>query len=428
MTIRGKMIGIGLLVAAGLLGLCGLMQYSIGVVASAEKRVEEATRYIAQREGELKEIENFRYILLCLNLNAMDSIIDRDEGAINPERLAEIGSNSSKLREKSASMFAVADTAEEKQAAADVKKAVEDFSHSVAVDLKAAIERFGKATTEAAKATLGEAFAKIDNDLDAAAVTIYGKLEILANSIGDEVKNARAQGDTALKEMIEAEDRALWLSWILGLSMTVLIMVIFTVFARGILQPLKQGVAFAEALGVGDLSQRLRLERKDEFGILGGALDRAADSLSSRAEIATAIAAGDLTREVTVIGEKDTLGLAFKTMIQNLTQVLSGIQVASREMSNGASQVSDASQSLSQGATESAAALEEITSSVTEIGSQTKHNAESAQQANQLSTAARGAAEKGSERMGDMVEAMGEINASSQQIAKIIKVIDDIAF
>jgi len=65
---------------------------------------------------------------------------------------------------------------------------------------------------------------------------------------------------------------------------------------------------------------------------------------------------------------------------------------------------------------------------MTEIGSQTRHNADSAQQANQLAGAAKGAAEKGSARMGEMVKAMGEINASSQEIAKLITVIDDIAF
>jgi methyl-accepting chemotaxis protein len=94
----------------------------------------------------------------------------------------------------------------------------------------------------------------------------------------------------------------------------------------------------------------------------------------------------------------------------------------------GSGQISDASQSLSQGATEQASSLEEITSSMSQIASQTKANAENAGQANTLSKASRDAAEKGSGEMKEMVDAMNDINASSQQIAKIIKVIDDIAF
>jgi methyl-accepting chemotaxis protein len=90
--------------------------------------------------------------------------------------------------------------------------------------------------------------------------------------------------------------------------------------------------------------------------------------------------------------------------------------------------MSDASQSLSQGATEQAASLEEISSSITEIGSQAKSNADNAGQANNLVAAARDSAQQGDQQMKAMVGAMQEINTSSQQIAKIMKVIDDIAF
>ena len=65
---------------------------------------------------------------------------------------------------------------------------------------------------------------------------------------------------------------------------------------------------------------------------------------------------------------------------------------------------------------------------MTEMSSQTKQNAENASQANQLSAQARDAAEKGNEQMKEMMTAMDEINASGQNISKIIKVIDEIAF
>jgi methyl-accepting chemotaxis protein len=65
---------------------------------------------------------------------------------------------------------------------------------------------------------------------------------------------------------------------------------------------------------------------------------------------------------------------------------------------------------------------------MTEIGSQTKANAENATQANVLATQTRSAAETGNQRMTAMMSAMGDIQDSSKQIAKIIKVIDDIAF
>jgi methyl-accepting chemotaxis protein len=83
---------------------------------------------------------------------------------------------------------------------------------------------------------------------------------------------------------------------------------------------------------------------------------------------------------------------------------------------------------MSQGATEQASSLEEITSSINEIAAQTRQNAENASLANRLAGEARESAEKGNGQMSQMVGAMQEINASSQSISKIIKVIDEIAF
>jgi methyl-accepting chemotaxis protein len=83
---------------------------------------------------------------------------------------------------------------------------------------------------------------------------------------------------------------------------------------------------------------------------------------------------------------------------------------------------------LSQGSTEQASSIQELTASITEIASQTKQNAINAAQANELANVAKDNAVKGNDQMKDMLGAMEEINASSANISKIIKVIDDIAF
>ncbi len=72
--------------------------------------------------------------------------------------------------------------------------------------------------------------------------------------------------------------------------------------------------------------------------------------------------------------------------------------------------------------------MEETSASMSELGSQTKLNSENATQANQLATTAYNAAEQGNEQMKQMVKSMDEINTSSGDISKIIKVIDEIAF
>ncbi len=127
-------------------------------------------------------------------------------------------------------------------------------------------------------------------------------------------------------------------------------------------------------------------------------------------------------------GEFGVLAESVNTTINSLNSVLSEINTASEQVFTGSSQVSDGSQALSQGATEQASAIEQLTSSITEVAAQTKENAVNANQAKELALKVKGNAEEGNIHMREMLESMGEINESSSNISKIIKVIDEIAF
>jgi len=90
--------------------------------------------------------------------------------------------------------------------------------------------------------------------------------------------------------------------------------------------------------------------------------------------------------------------------------------------------VSAASQSLAEGASEQAASLEETSSSLEEMASMTKRNAETANRVKDLGSQARQAGDNGARDMAEMVGAMEAIKASSEDVSKIIKTIDEIAF
>jgi methyl-accepting chemotaxis protein len=145
---------------------------------------------------------------------------------------------------------------------------------------------------------------------------------------------------------------------------------------------------------------------------------------------ANKIAQGDL--DVTVdVDTKDEVGIlaaSFRKMSNNINEVMENIRNASEQVASGSKQVSDSSVELSQGATEQASSIEQLTASIEEISSQTKLNAENANEANELAEIARENAAQGNGHMKEMLKAMEEINESSSNISKIIKVIDEIAF
>lgn len=241
-------------------------------------------------------------------------------------------------------------------------------------------------------------------------------------------KNTRETADRSASELKAATKTVIFGSCV---AVFLGVLVAWTV-TRSITKPVNRAVSVMKDMGEGDLSQRIDVLSEDEIGIMGKAFNSLADGLEAKSRVAQTIAEGNLNVNVSITSEKDTLGKAIRQMVNNLREMIGklngSVSESVEQVASGSDQITAASQALSQGATEQASSLEEITSSMSEIRSQTKTNAENATQANNLALAVRKDAAEGNTAIQSMVSAMSEINASSQQIAKIIKVIDDIAF
>lgn len=111
-----------------------------------------------------------------------------------------------------------------------------------------------------------------------------------------------------------------------------------------------------------------------------------------------------------------------------LREVTADLKASADQVSSAAAQVSSSAQSLAQGTSEQAASLEETSASAAEVTSMTQRNAENSRSAADLTTEATDLVQTANVHLEQMVGSMQEINASSDQIAKIIKVIDEIAF
>ena len=139
---------------------------------------------------------------------------------------------------------------------------------------------------------------------------------------------------------------------------------------------------------------------------------------------------GDLTARVDQVfpGEHGALTDAFNGLLSSIGSTLAQVQVAAGEVSQGAGQVAASAQALAGGASTQAAAIEEIGATMRDMSGQARQSAEGARRVDALASRAADAARRSDERMQGMLTAMGQIEEASRRIAKILRVIDEIAF
>ncbi|GIU73867.1 MAG: hypothetical protein KatS3mg004_0954 [Bryobacteraceae bacterium] len=111
-----------------------------------------------------------------------------------------------------------------------------------------------------------------------------------------------------------------------------------------------------------------------------------------------------------------------------LRRIAAQIADGARQVAGAAQQVSSSAQALAQGSSEQAASLEQTSASTEELNSMTQKNAENASLAAGETEKADQLLKETNEKLDQMIESMKEINASSEKISRIIRVIDEIAF
>ena len=205
--------------------------------------------------------------------------------------------------------------------------------------------------------------------------------------------------------------------------------------SRSISKPLNATVNMFHEMNKGNLSMRLNMKRSDEFGVMAAAMDEFANQLhilitDDGGRVLSAAANKDLSQRM----QKEYKG-EFARMKENINTVMENLGDAMNQVAQTAAQVSDASaeitsnaQALADGSNSQASSLEEISSSLEEMSSMTKQNADHSNQAKILAGEARAAANEGESSMKRMADAINHIKTSSDNTARIVKTIDEIAF
>lgn len=233
----------------------------------------------------------------------------------------------------------------------------------------------------------------------------------------------------ALRSAIRTETIIL-MSIAIGAGLLLLFVgLIFTVrLSKNFANQLHGLLAISEQVAKGDTNIEMQESDIIEIQQLNQSFNSVVNGIYEQVNVLEHISNGDFTANISVRSEQDILVQSIHKMVSLLSRTLEQINISADQVTSGSTQVSDSAQALAQSATEQANSVEVLSAEIAGVSEQIKNTAVHTADANQL-TANVGKLLNGSnQQMLEMSTAMSDISNSSEEIAKIIKVIEDIAF
>ncbi len=260
---------------------------------------------------------------------------------------------------------------------------------------------------------------------------IYNKCEEISIDLS---KEAQADGIEFEKKIQDTVSKVRLISTSLSLFAMIVGAIICVYITRSLRKPIEEIEIAANKMAVGDFDITINYESEDELGSLSNSMRQMSNEIkeiiNDTVRVLGDIGSGnfDTAPEVEYMGVFKNIEKSVIKITNDLSETMSQINVASEEVGAAAEQVASGSQMLSQGSTEQASAIQELSATIIEISNKIKDTANNAGEANVLTLSAGREVEDGNEQMKQMVKAMGQISLTSNEIGRIIKTIDDIAF
>ena len=217
-----------------------------------------------------------------------------------------------------------------------------------------------------------------------------------------------------------------------GLLM-ILITVAFSFLIVRMMTPIKRLISDADRIAGGNVDDSIEMvsggyTHMDEIGMLIKAFISLADAQRMFADVMKTLSNKDLTVKFESRSDQDMLSESLSNMLATQNETLYKINVAADNVAEGSRAMLKSGTSLSKASTEQSGAIEEVTATITQIAIQSKQISENSTTAKELSDTITKFASDSNERMQEMLDSMAGIKDAADNISRIIKVIDEIAF
>jgi methyl-accepting chemotaxis protein len=446
LTIRNRLIALGLLTAVGFSSLVLTGWYNGTITVHM---ADEADMF----SDEIHAVTDMRLANLNLVLAAMDSIIDRAEGQIQPERQEIIQNSIDTIRKNSKYAAEMASMLGRPELTDTIEADLAEVEQAIAVDL---VELIASKASE-------EQFAALDDAIDGGGERLNASLAVLAELGNEAVKR------DLLKVKETAQNSS---NWLIAISTGFLLFIGLATFftARYISLSLSRFSRDMECIANGNLDTEIEAEgRKDEIGRLATSLvffrSASMEKLALESEAASAreltenerrmredakaeqdrqikIAVDEIGNGLSRLSEGDlfvqlsrpfgegleSLRTDFNNAVDRLKATMTELRNETHEIQLGAAEMRSATDDLAKRTEHQAASLEETSAALEQITATVRNASKRADEATSVASQAQTSTVTSRQVVSNAVEAMSRIETAAGEISNIINVIDEIAF
>lgn len=274
-------------------------------------------------------------------------------------------------------------------------------------------------------------------DKDAAYQRFIQEIKPLTSQVIDGLDKISSEYENVANEASEGMDRLIMIMIVINVCCAVLGFSVAAIYgnrsAKQISLPITAVAQWSERLSLGANQiefdkEILKGNEDNEIGSMIRSFRRMVESIHENVEVVKRLSQGDMTVFVNIRSREDSLGKHLYHLVQSNDFMFAKIIKIAMSVAEASHQIAGASQMLADTAAKQASAVNELNSSTDEAKELTVQNAVETRRAAELSQSIRQDMQDSNQKMELLVKSVDEINKSSQEIANVIKLIDDIAF